>query len=499
MEANMIPFRHPGQERRRLSIFVAVLATLALVLAFFVVDGGRNWDRVHRFFSYGTEQVQISMDTAPGALGELDGRLVTAGAEGVTLYDKDGKVSFLAAASLTSPVVQGDGGYILAYDAGGTTIVLLDGKGEVRWEGSLPGPVYDADLTEDGYLCYVSAGSAVKSELQLLDREQRSVFAVHGATRYFTGCAAAPGGGAVCAVSLEERDGAVSSVAVVYRTDREDPVAEVDLGNQVIFDLQFWGKSWICALGEEELLVFNTKGEILGRYDAGGVTDFDLGGDGFAALVLPGSGGQTLVTVNAKGEELGRLALTGGVTTDKIFDMVEDLRKDVKVPMVFMTYANVVFSYGIERFAKKAATVGMDGVILPDVPFEEKEEFASVFRKEGMDLISLIAPTSHDRISMIAKEAEGFVYCVSSLGVTGMRSQITTDVGAMVELVKKSSDIPAAIGFGISGPEQAKKMAAVSDGVIVGSAIVKMVEKYGKDAVPYVAEFVKSVKDAIRE
>ena len=129
-------------------------------------------------------------------------------------------------------------------------------------------------------------------------------------------------------------------------------------------------------------------------------------------------------------------ALTGGVTTDKIFDMVEDLRKDVKVPMVFMTYANVVFSYGIERFAKKAAAVGMDGVILPDVPFEEKEEFASVFRKEGMDLISLIAPTSHDRISMIAKEAEGFVYCVSSLGVTGMRSQITTDVGAMVELVK---------------------------------------------------------------
>ena len=137
--------------------------------------------------------------------------------------------------------------------------------------------------------------------------------------------------------------------------------------------------------------------------------------------------------------------------------------------------------------------------ILPDVPFEEKEEFASVFRKEGMDLISLIASTSHDRISMIAKEAEGFVYCVSSLGVTGMRSQITTDVGAMVELVKKSSDIPAAIGFGISGPEQAKKMAAVSDGVIVGSAIVKLVEKYGKDAVPYVAEFVKSVKDAIRE
>lgn len=190
-------------------------------------------------------------------------------------------------------------------------------------------------------------------------------------------------------------------------------------------------------------------------------------------------------------------ALTGGVTTDKIFDMVSELRKEVQVPMVFMTYANVVYSYGIERFVKKAAEAGMDGLILPDVPFEEKEEFAPACRKYGLDLISLIAPTSHDRIAMIAKEAEGFVYCVSSLGVTGMRSEITTDVGAMVELVKSVSDIPAAIGFGISGPEQAAKMAAKSDGVIVGSAIVKLVEQYGKDAVPYVAEFVKNVKAAI--
>lgn len=190
-------------------------------------------------------------------------------------------------------------------------------------------------------------------------------------------------------------------------------------------------------------------------------------------------------------------ALTGGVTTDKIFDMVAELRREVKVPMVFMTYANVVYSYGIERFVSRSAELGMDGLILPDVPFEEKEEFAPICRKYGLDLISLIAPTSHERISMIAKEAEGFVYCVSSLGVTGMRSEITTDVGAMVELVRSVSDIPTAIGFGISGPEQAAKMAARSDGVIVGSAIVKLVEKYGKDAIPHVAEFVKSMKDAI--
>lgn len=191
-------------------------------------------------------------------------------------------------------------------------------------------------------------------------------------------------------------------------------------------------------------------------------------------------------------------ALAGGVTTDKIFEMVEKIRKRTAIPMVFMTYANVVFSYGTERFVKKAADIGMDGLILPDVPFEEKEEFDSVCRAHGLDLISLIAPTSHERIARIAREAEGFVYCVSSLGVTGMRSSITTDIGAMVKLVKAGKDIPCAVGFGISTPEQAKKMADQSDGAIVGSAIVKLCGQYGKDCVPYVAAYVKEMKDALR-
>ena len=191
-------------------------------------------------------------------------------------------------------------------------------------------------------------------------------------------------------------------------------------------------------------------------------------------------------------------ALSGGVTTDKIFEMVEKIRKRTAIPMVFMTYANVVFSYGTERFVKKAADIGMDGLILPDVPFEEKEEFDSVCRAHGLDLISLIAPTSHERIARIAREAEGFVYCVSSLGVTGMRSSITTDIGAMVKLVKAGKDIPCAVGFGISTPEQAKKMADQSDGAIVGSAIVKLCGQYGKDCVPYVAAYVKEMKDALR-
>ena len=176
-------------------------------------------------------------------------------------------------------------------------------------------------------------------------------------------------------------------------------------------------------------------------------------------------------------------ALSGGVTTDKVFDMVVKIRKNSSVPMVFMTYANVVFSYGTERFIKTAAEIGMDGLILPDVPFEEKEEFDIVCKKYGIDLISLIAPTSHERVAQIAKDAEGFVYCVSSLGVTGTRTNITTDIGAMVKLVKAAKDIPCAVGFGISTPEQAKKMAAQSDGAIVGSAIVKLCAEHGADCV----------------
>jgi tryptophan synthase alpha chain len=198
-------------------------------------------------------------------------------------------------------------------------------------------------------------------------------------------------------------------------------------------------------------------------------------------------------------QEANVRALGGGVTTDKIFEMVERIRKNTSVPMVFMTYANVVFSYGTERFVKKASEIGMDGLILPDVPFEEKEEFDIICKKYDLALISLIAPTSHERIARIAKEAEGFVYCVSSLGVTGTRSEITTDIGAMVQLVKAAKDIPCAVGFGISTPEQAAKMAAQSDGAIVGSAIVKLCAAHGEDCVPYVKEYVKSMKDAIRE
>ena len=191
-------------------------------------------------------------------------------------------------------------------------------------------------------------------------------------------------------------------------------------------------------------------------------------------------------------------ALNGGITTDKIFDFVKKLRLDIKIPMVFMTYSNVVFSYGAKRFISTCKDIGIDGIILPDLPFEEKDEFLPICHEYGIDLISLIAPTSENRIAMIAKEAEGFLYVVSSLGVTGTRSEIKTDLASIVNVVRENTDVPCAIGFGISTPEQAKKMADISDGAIVGSAIIKIIEKYGKDAPKYVGEYVKSMKDAIR-
>lgn len=196
-------------------------------------------------------------------------------------------------------------------------------------------------------------------------------------------------------------------------------------------------------------------------------------------------------------QEANLRALSGGVTTDKVFDLVRELRTDVTVPMVFMTYSNVVFSYGAERFISTCKEIGIDGLILPDLPFEEKEEFLPLCHQYDVDLISLIAPTSENRIAMIAREAEGFIYLVSSLGVTGVRSEIKTDLESIVNVIRENTDTPVAIGFGISKPEQAKKMAGISDGAIVGSAIIKILARYGRDAAPYVGEYVKSMKDAL--
>lgn len=190
-------------------------------------------------------------------------------------------------------------------------------------------------------------------------------------------------------------------------------------------------------------------------------------------------------------------ALSAGTTTDMIFNMVEDIRKTCSIPIAFMTYVNPIFTYGTKKFMENCKDAGIDALIVPDVPFEEKEELKPYCDTAGITLISMIAPTSEDRIRMIAREAEGFIYCVSSMGVTGVRNELGNSAKDMILSVKKVQDIPCAVGFGIQTPEQAKSMAEISDGVIVGSAIVKIVEQYGAECIPYVEDYVRKMKQAI--
>jgi tryptophan synthase alpha chain len=246
------------------------------------------------------------------------------------------------------------------------------------------------------------------------------------------------------------------------------------------------GKAFIpfITCGDPDL---ETTGKIVREMAAKGADLIELG----IPFSDPTAEGPVIQAANIR-------ALSGGVTTDKIFSFVEELRKDVSIPLVFMTYANVVFSYGAERFFSACQRVGIDGIILPDLPFEEKEEFNAVSRQYGVDLISLIAPTSADRIAMISKKAEGFIYIVSSLGVTGVRSQITTDISSIVRVIRENTNVPCAVGFGISNPEQAAKMSEYVDGVIVGSAIVKKIGEFGREAAAPVGQFVSEMKAAIR-
>lgn len=196
-------------------------------------------------------------------------------------------------------------------------------------------------------------------------------------------------------------------------------------------------------------------------------------------------------------QEADMRALASGTTTDKIFDSVRRIRQKTDVPLAFMTYINPVFAYGVDKFMKNAVDCGIDALIVPDMPFEEREELLPACKKYGMVLIYLVAPTSKERAQAIARESDGFVYCVSSLGVTGVRSEITTNIKEMVDTVKQGKDVPCAVGFGISTPEQACKMSAQSDGVIVGSAIVKMVAKYGINCVGPVCDYVREMKAAV--
>lgn len=250
---------------------------------------------------------------------------------------------------------------------------------------------------------------------------------------------------------------------------------------------------------------FQGKKALIGFLTAG-----DPGADSTAAYILAmEEAGADLIEIGipfsdptAEGvviQEANIRALQGGMTTEGVFSIVEKVREKSQIPLVFLTYINPVFYYGYEKFCQKCRDLGVDGLIIPDLPFEEKEELADIARAYGVDLISMIAPTSEQRIQQIASNASGFIYIVSSMGVTGVRSEITTDVQSMVEAVRKVTDVPAAVGFGISTPQQAKQMAGISDGAIVGSAIVKIIAKYGTEAREPLMDYVRKMKRAVEE
>lgn len=196
-------------------------------------------------------------------------------------------------------------------------------------------------------------------------------------------------------------------------------------------------------------------------------------------------------------QEANIRALAAGATVEKLFALVEDLRKETAVPLVFLTYLNPVFHYGYDAFFRRCGGVGLDGIIIPDLPFEEQAEVREAAAKYGVDLISLVAPTSEARIREIAKTAAGFIYLVSSMGVTGVRGEITTDLGSIAAALRQVTTLPAAIGFGIHTPAQAAEMARIADGVIVGSAIVKIIAEYGENAGPHIYQYVKEMKEAV--
>lgn len=246
------------------------------------------------------------------------------------------------------------------------------------------------------------------------------------------------------------------------------------------------GKAFIgfVTAGDPDL---NTSKEILLSMSKGGCDLIEVG----IPFSDPIAEGPVIQDANIR-------ALKNNVTTDDVFALTKSVSQEVDTPMVFMTYLNVLFKYGYDKFLQKAKNSGICGVIVPDLPYEEKDELQSVAKKYGIEVVSLVAPTSEDRIKMIAADAEGFIYTVSSMGVTGVRSEIKTDLESITKAIKEVTDVPVAIGFGINTPEQVKKYSHIADGVIVGSAIVKLVAEHKTDAPKYIYEYVKSMKDAIR-
>ena len=253
--------------------------------------------------------------------------------------------------------------------------------------------------------------------------------------------------------------------------------------------------SKLKAEGKKALITFITAGDpSLDTTEKLVLTMFDNGAD-IIEIGVPFS--DPIAEGTTIQEASLRALSTGETNLDTIFELVKRLRANTDKPLVLMMYINTIFRYGTEKFFKLCKEDGIDGVIVPDLPYEERDEILPYAKANGIIPISMVTPASHERIRAIASQAEGFLYCVSSNGVTGTRSSFSTDFDSFFGEIKKSCKIPAMVGFGISSPEQAKKMSGYCDGGIVGSAVVKIVAQYGKDSAEKVGEFTKSLKEAM--
>lgn len=190
-------------------------------------------------------------------------------------------------------------------------------------------------------------------------------------------------------------------------------------------------------------------------------------------------------------------SLLMGTNLNKIFEMVKRVREKTQIPLLLMLYINSIFKFGKDEFFSLCKKNGIDGVIVPDLPFEERIEIEKEAEKEEIYIINLVAPTSKNRIEKIAKNSKGFLYCVSSLGVTGVRNSFNTNFNEMFDEIKKHSKTKTALGFGISTSEQVKQLKNYADGIIIGSAIVEIIEKYGKNCVLKVVDFIKNIRNSL--
>ncbi len=307
--SKIIPFRHPGRQKRRLMVFLAALGVLIVLVSVFAIDNGKNWDAVGRYFAYSGAELEIPIGGKVEKSAQLKGKLVVADTQRIIMYDEDGKERFVASTAMNVPVLDATEQKLLAYDAGGKTLLLLDEQGNSLIADPPTGRVIHGDLASDGSMCYTATSDRYRSQLLVYDRKQLLCYTVYSVKQYFTACAVAPGADNVCAIALGTRDGSFESSAMIYRTDRKEPAAQVSLGNQLIYDVVFWGKDTICALGETSLVVFTTEGEILGTYPCDNLVAFDLEGSSFAALVCETEAGYELITVDKQGQELGRVSM----------------------------------------------------------------------------------------------------------------------------------------------------------------------------------------------